>query len=126
MNSDYIFTFKTKDNVNHIKRIIENDQIRIVSVDNIIVSYISYYNNGLICQRYHYNHIGQLHGQQIIYDNTGRVLSDIRYVNGQPLKSDWPTHKSHCCITHGCKYGDDDCPVETGLIKQQYKCLGGC
>lgn len=21
-------------------------------------------------------------------------------------------HDSHCCPKHGCKYGDDDCPVE--------------
>lgn len=23
-------------------------------------------------------------------------------------------HDSHCCKVHGCKYGDDDCPVYTG------------
>lgn len=23
-------------------------------------------------------------------------------------------HDAHCCPTHGCKYGDDDCPVVVG------------
>ncbi len=23
-------------------------------------------------------------------------------------------HSTHCCKTHGCKYGDDDCPVFNG------------
>ena len=31
-------------------------------------------------------------------------------------------HASHCCILHGCKYGDDDCPVEKGRVKQEYTC----
>lgn len=31
-------------------------------------------------------------------------------------------HAAHCCIWHGCKYGDPDCPVEKGLIKQEYIC----
>jgi hypothetical protein len=24
-------------------------------------------------------------------------------------------HASHCCVSHGCKYGDPNCPVEKGL-----------
>lgn len=31
-------------------------------------------------------------------------------------------HASHCCFLHGCKYGDDDCPIESGYIKQEYPC----
>lgn len=23
-------------------------------------------------------------------------------------------HAAHCCSVHGCKYGDDDCPVVSG------------
>lgn len=23
-------------------------------------------------------------------------------------------HDAHCCTTHGCKYGDEDCPVVLG------------
>lgn len=31
-------------------------------------------------------------------------------------------HASHCCERHGCKYGDPDCPVETGQVKALYEC----
>ena len=31
-------------------------------------------------------------------------------------------HRTHCCILHGCKYGDKDCPVADGTIKQDYVC----
>lgn len=35
-------------------------------------------------------------------------------------------HASHCCKWHGCKYGDDDCPVVRGVVKQQYLCEWCC
>lgn len=31
-------------------------------------------------------------------------------------------HVTHCCKWHGCKYGDPDCPVVLGLIRQEYIC----
>ena len=31
-------------------------------------------------------------------------------------------HTEHCCSTHGCKYGDADCTVESGQKKQSYPC----
>lgn len=31
-------------------------------------------------------------------------------------------HQTHCCWLHGCKYGDDDCPVVTGELKQECAC----
>jgi hypothetical protein len=31
-------------------------------------------------------------------------------------------HRTHCCIKHGCKYGDEDCPVANGSIKQDHDC----
>lgn len=31
-------------------------------------------------------------------------------------------HTTHCCIYHGCKYGDKDCPVSAGDIKQDHSC----
>ena len=31
-------------------------------------------------------------------------------------------HASHCCKWHGCKYGDDDCPVVLGQVEQEYPC----
>ena len=37
-------------------------------------------------------------------------------------KERWGVHSSHCCFEHGCKYGDADCPVENGLIDQEFPC----
>ena len=34
----------------------------------------------------------------------------------------WGVHATHCCTVHGCKYGHEDCPVEMGLVKQEYPC----
>lgn len=31
-------------------------------------------------------------------------------------------HTEHCCIKHGCKYGDENCPVELGIKQQSYDC----
>jgi len=35
------------------------------------------------------------------------------------------THRAHCCRKHGCKYGNDDCPVVSGAVKQLYSCERG-
>ena len=31
-------------------------------------------------------------------------------------------HKAHCCVAHGCKYGEESCPVGTGWTLQRYPC----
>ncbi len=31
-------------------------------------------------------------------------------------------HMKHCCYKHGCKYGDEDCPVQLGIQKQSFPC----
>lgn len=31
-------------------------------------------------------------------------------------------HVAHCCIEHGCKYGEAVCPVVDGHLKQKYPC----
>ncbi len=31
-------------------------------------------------------------------------------------------HRTHCCVVHGCKYGDKDCPVAMGELLQDYIC----
>ena len=31
-------------------------------------------------------------------------------------------HKNHCCQSHGCKYGDADCPVVSGQVLQAFPC----
>lgn len=37
-------------------------------------------------------------------------------------KKDWGYHIGHCCKFHGCKYGEEDCPVVNGKVKQAYLC----
>jgi len=34
----------------------------------------------------------------------------------------WGVHETHCCKKHGCKYRDEDCPVELGLIEAIISC----
>jgi hypothetical protein len=36
--------------------------------------------------------------------------------------SDTGVHATHCCVIHGCKYGDTDCPVTLGTVSQVYHC----
>ena len=31
-------------------------------------------------------------------------------------------HTEHCCLEHGCKYGDDDCSVTNYHQKQSFPC----
>ena len=38
------------------------------------------------------------------------------------MKGTIGVHETHCCVVHGCKYGDEDCPVVLGKIKQKYIC----
>jgi len=37
-------------------------------------------------------------------------------------KEKYGVHRTHCCIEHGCKYGDKDCPVVNREIRQDYIC----
>ena len=32
------------------------------------------------------------------------------------------THRTHCCVIHGCKYGHPECPVVSKEILQDYLC----
>lgn len=32
------------------------------------------------------------------------------------------THVTHCCLRHGCKYSEEECPVETGVNEQEFAC----
>lgn len=37
-------------------------------------------------------------------------------------KNEAGVHVSHCCFEHGCKYGDRDCFVVQGKVRQRYAC----
>jgi hypothetical protein len=38
-----------------------------------------------------------------------------------PLEK-YGVHRTHCCVIHGCKYSDFECPVSNEKIKQDYPC----
>ena len=45
------------------------------------------------------------------------------WIEVPPLSEEkYGVHRTHCCVIHGCKYGDLECPVEKGIIKQDYPC----
>jgi hypothetical protein len=54
-------------------------------------------------------------GPQI--DDSSWEVFNPPYDEGQ-----YGSHPGHCCVDHGCKYNDRDCPVETGQIKQFFPC----
>jgi hypothetical protein len=50
-----------------------------------------------------------------------RFPSELPSYNPDP--DDNPcVHSTHCCALHGCKYGDDDCPVANKTKQQHYLC----
>ena len=43
----------------------------------------------------------------------------MEYISNMKTKD---VHTEHCCVKHGCKYGDDDCTVWLGFKRQSYPC----
>jgi hypothetical protein len=41
-------------------------------------------------------------------------------------RDDWGVHEVHCCPKHGCKYGDDTCPVVLGLTTKHSNHCESC
>ena len=77
-------------------------------------------------------------GSAILYKNElGPVKSmtlsrnELEFIKGMALpirqftpgpESEKDVHTEHCCVFHGCKYGDDDCPVILETKSQSYHC----
>jgi hypothetical protein len=38
------------------------------------------------------------------------------------FEKDGDVHTRHCCIEHGCRYGEEDCSVVTGRKPQEFPC----
>lgn len=58
------------------------------------------------------------------YRKGGELIQDLRDIaNIKADKADdRDVHTEHCCAEHGCKYGDEHCPVETGKKVQSFPC----
>ncbi len=44
-----------------------------------------------------------------------------KYFSNFGLPGDTLVHLGHCTLTHGCKYLDEDCPIENGIVKPIFK-----
>lgn len=49
-------------------------------------------------------------------------MNSLRYYVLMTTITDASTHAFVCCVTHGCNFGDESCPVENGSVKQQKPC----
>lgn len=59
--------------------------------------------------------------------NKNNIKTEIKNEKGQWIQVDFDeynlgVHKSHCCLIHGCKYNDDDCPVVLCKVEQDFPC----
>lgn len=65
-------------------------------------------------------------GRQQILFHTLRDIADVLNINLftllQSIKPLVSVHGTHCCRHHGCKYGEENCPVVLGLEPQLYSC----
>ena len=50
------------------------------------------------------------------------MVSSTRIKHLHKVEDNMSVHSRHCCILHGCKYGDEDCPVLTKKEKQEITC----
>lgn len=56
-----------------------------------------------------------------ILENIGEVPTEEEKAEARARKIG--VHVSHCCVMHGCKYGDgEDCAVENKTHRQDYPC----
>jgi hypothetical protein len=48
----------------------------------------------------------------------------VRYINIETEKqlNNDGVHVGHCCLEHGCKYGDKNCPVANGRLAAEFPC----
>jgi len=92
---------------------VDLDGEHIVCEQEIIDQYYDYWYDNM-CKKF---------GKEVV-DQSYRVedcIDDWKVVNWAqevPMNEDHPSfgvHDTHCCVHHGCKYGDDDCPVEHGI-----------
>jgi len=47
---------------------------------------------------------------------------DMQNVLAKLKQYGYDVHTEHCCRKCGCKYGNDDCTVATGIKKASYSC----
>jgi hypothetical protein len=61
-------------------------------------------------------------GEATLYENFDGAAREAEELVGVAGIVNVGVHQTHCCDLHGCKYGDEDCPVAGKEIKQLYDC----
>jgi hypothetical protein len=56
------------------------------------------------------------------YILNGTELVDLLHRFDERTNLSTDVHTEHCCIEHGCKYGDEGCPVENLQKIQSFPC----
>jgi hypothetical protein len=54
-------------------------------------------------------------GVEMTAEDMNKIIKQMNVDKAMANKEHWGVHESHCCPKHGCKYGDNDCPVVLGL-----------
>ena len=55
--------------------------------------------------------------------HTSAEIDKVRVMlDGKEPETNQDVHTEHCCRIHGCKYGDTDCPVESGAKRPSFPC----
>lgn len=49
-------------------------------------------------------------------------MTDVEDARAEAIAKGPDVHTEHCCIKHGCKYGDETCTVTTGAKTQSFPC----
>lgn len=61
---------------------------------------------------------------RVAVDENGRLI-DFAIFDGDVIinvPADYKVHIEHCCLAHGCKYGNKDCPVVNKKLFQRHVC----
>ena len=73
--------------------------------------------------------VGSTSDRDIVFMVRGKDFKNIlqKFMNTYQLDSDnigkeKDVHTEHCCAVHGCKYGNDTCPVESNDKVQSFLC----
>ncbi len=59
----------------------------------------------------------------VLEDIKSAIEVELRERDCDESMKDSDTHAAHCCKEHGCKYGDENCPVVLGTVEQRFPCL---
>jgi hypothetical protein len=89
-----------------------------------IKEYIEDGSDVMIRNKFHFTFIVPKANTHFCKNCVLELLKNHFFLDQEATISD-ETHSTHCCIKHGCKYGDENCPVIIGKVPQRFIC-GQC